>query len=128
MGRLRVFASVLSILSLLVAALLRMNAVGTVVLAAVVVAAACLAIVAPFNAPDPPRRKRVFAACLAYVGAMAAAIVLAVLTGAAALPVLWLGALLAFGLGLSLWAFKTRNRRRSPVWGNYYDYSAADRY
>lgn len=122
MARLRVFASALSILSLLVTVLLQLQTVAAAVLAAVLVGAACLAIVAPFNAPDPPRRKRVVAACIAYIGAMAAAIVLALATGADMLPTLWLAVLLAFGLALGGWAFKTRNRRRNQGWGGYYDY------
>lgn len=121
MARLRASASVLSVLSLVIAAWLWADEAGVGVMIAVVAAAACLAVVSPFDAPDPSRRTRVLAACLAYVGAMAAAVALALGSAARPSPVPWLAALLASGLALSCWAFTTRNRRRAGGMKRYFE-------
>lgn len=121
MGRLRIFASLLSILSLLVAARMWTVAAFKGPAAAVIVAAALLAIVSPFDAPDPGSRKRVLFACLAYVGAMAAATVRVSFVAPGPFLTLLLGVLAAFGVGLSGWAFATRRRRRSMGFKRYFE-------
>ncbi|PAX07323.1 hypothetical protein [Sphingomonas lenta] len=120
MSQLRIFAALLSILSLLVAAWMHLGGAPVAVVAAIAVGAACLAVVAPFDAPDPPQRRRVLWACIAHVAAIAVAAVLAV-AAEATLPRLGsLMLLLLLGGALSARAFATRNRRRIKGWGGYF--------
>ncbi len=112
----------LSIASLIVAAIfLLLPKVGILTVAALVAGAACLAIVAPFEAMNPPARKRVVAATVGYCLASGAALALVLLSDAGNRPLLVMGALLACGLILAGWAFKTRNRRRRIGWTDYFD-------
>lgn len=89
-------------------------------LGVIAIAAALLAIVAPFDAPLPPARKRVFAACLGYVATICVALGLALVTDAGSSTIAVLALLAGCGAALSLWAFRTRNRRRMS-WGGYFD-------
>lgn len=121
MLRLRMFGSLLSVLSLATAVWAWMTAASSVFFA-LLVAAICLAIVSPFDAPDPRRRTWVLIACLAYVAALATAVVFSrtgafpsgALTGALFL-------LADLGVGLTCWALATRNRRRMSGSRRYYD-------
>lgn len=119
MTRLRIFASILSVVTLLATAWLYRGGAAIGMVAAAVLAAACLAAVAPFDAPGPPQRRRVLLACLAYVGAAGIAVALGAGAGDPRV-----GLLLPFpllGLALSGWAFATRNRRRSSGgWSGYF--------
>lgn len=122
MLRLRIFASILAFLSLAVAVWAWLGDVAREVPIALVVAAACLAIVTPFDAPDPPRRTRVLIACLAHIAALAAALMLARIGGGASGALMTALFLLAeLGLGLAGWAFATRRRRRMSGSKRYYD-------
>lgn len=120
MLRLRVFASVLAVLSLAVAVWVRIGEPRGGVFIALLVAAACLAIVTPFDAPDPRRRTRVVIGCLAYVMALGAAIFLARTAASGSLTIA-LFLLAELGLGLACWAIATRNRRRMSGVQRYYD-------
>lgn len=122
MGRLRLMAAMLAMLSFLVAGILvmvpgiTMSSVLTLILAAL-----CIAAVAPFEAFDRPARVRVFLACAAYsaVAAGATALVLADDVPRTIPAVLLL--LVVWGLALTVWAFRTRNRIRRRGWQNYFD-------
>lgn len=121
MLRLRIFAALLAMLTLAVAIWVwQAQDVGEVAVA-LVVASACLAVVTPFDAPNPARRWRVLIACLAYVMAVGAAMALAY---AADFPGSLMTALLLLaelGLGLTGWALATRKRRRISGSQRYYD-------
>lgn len=121
MLRLRIFASLLSILTLASALRLQGQGAAIAVVGALGFAAACLAVVAPFDAPDPPRRRFVLGACLLYAGAAALALMLTLGSGARGVSVVWEALLLLAGLALSVWAFATRNRRRSRGWNRYFE-------
>lgn len=121
MVRLRVFASMLAMLSLAVAVWAWTQEAAGEVLVALLTAAACLAAVTPFDAPDPPRRTRMLIACLAYVVAAAAAMALAYLDGAPGALMTALLLLAEFGLGLVGWASATRGRRRMSGSRRYFD-------
>lgn len=122
MLRLRIFASILAILSLAVAVWAWVGDVARETPVALLVAAACLAIVTPFDAPDPRRRTRVLVASLAHVAALAAALALARLGGGASGALTTALFLLAeLGLGLAGWALATRGRRRMSGSRRYYD-------
>ena len=121
MVRLRIFASILSMLSLAVSLWAWRRAFDQEVLAALLIAAACLAIVSPFDAPNPPQRRRVLIASLAYVVALSAAIALAHASAASGALLSTLVLLGLLGIGLAGWAFATRNRRRLTGFQGYYD-------
>lgn len=121
MIRLRIAASLLSILTLVSAVWLQGRGAAIGVVIALGIAAACLAVVAPFDAPDPPRRRLVLGACLAYAGAAALGLALALGSGARGALAAWEALLLLAGLALSGWAFATRNRRRSRGWNRYFE-------
>lgn len=108
-------------LSLLVAILAGLLGSGWLTLVAVVIGAACLAIVAPFDAPTPRERTRVVLACAAYVAAVAGAVVLAHRVEAPTLAMLALVVLILCGVSLTCWALATRKRRRIPASRRYYD-------
>lgn len=121
MLRLRIFASLLSVLSLATMALAFVLGAPIATAIALLAAAACLAIVAPFDAPDPRQRLRVLLACLAYVVGIGAA--LAFVRGAPDTGALKFALILLvlMGVGMMLWAFATRKRRRMPRSSRYYD-------
>ncbi len=118
--RLRMFGSLLSVLSLAIAVWAWMTEAASPVFFALLIAAICLAIVAPFDAPDPRRRTRVLIACLAYLAALATAIVFSHTVASGTLTsALFL--LAELGVGLTCWALATRNRRRVSGLKRYYD-------
>jgi 4-amino-4-deoxy-L-arabinose transferase-like glycosyltransferase len=121
MLRLRLFASLLSVLTLAAMALAVVSGVPIATAVALLAAAACLAAIAPFDAPEPRQRWRVVLACAIYVGAVAAALLFAYPapdTGLLKFVLILLG---LGGVGLTLWAFATRRRRRMPRSSRYYD-------
>ena len=121
MAKIRVSAALLSILSLLAAAFLLLRSTGLVTVALVVLAAACLAVVAPFDAPDPPKRKRVLAGCVGYVAGILVATALAARSPDE--PYLAQALLFLAGCGAVLggWAFRVRNWRRHGGLRPYYE-------
>lgn len=121
MLRLRIFASVVSILSLATMLLAILVAAPIGVAIALLVAAACLAIVAPFDARDSARRLRVLVAGLAYLVAVAVALLFT--RGGSTEPTLLIAltVLLQLGVGIACWAFATRKRRRMPQSRRYFD-------
>ena len=121
MLRLRIFAFSLSLLSVVVALWARGTEPDGGTLIALLAAGACLAIVAPFDAPEPPQRRRVLIACIAYLVAVAVAMALANEASASTSMMLALLFLGLFGVGLTLWAFAIRNRRRVSNYHHYYD-------
>ena len=120
MLRIRVCASFLSILSVAIAAWAWVGRAAGGVFIALLIAAACLAIILPFDAPDPPRRTRVVVGCFAYMSALTVAIIFAKNADSSALlKALFL--LAQLGAGLTCWALATRNRRRASGLRRYYD-------
>lgn len=89
---------------------------------AVVLGAACLAIVAPFDAPAPRERVRVVLACMAYSILIGVATVAAQRVEAPTLLMLALVFLLICGTSITCWALATRRRRRIPASHRYYDF------
>jgi hypothetical protein len=86
------------------------------------IAAGCLAIVAPFEAREPSARKRVLAACVAFVALIGVAMWFAFQAPAErAGPMGALAMLAAGGLILVVWSFGIRNRVSRPQWRDYYD-------
>ena len=121
MLRLRMCALLLVALTL-VAAVWAFVAYETLEVAgALLVGAASLAVVAPFDAAAPRRRWRVLLACLVYVALLAVAIWMAHSLAAAGLLTGVLALLAQAGIALALWAFATRKRRRTPSYQRYYD-------
>jgi hypothetical protein len=122
MKQIRVAAGILAILTIVVAGLfLLIPGIGMTIIGSSAVAAACLAVVAPFEALEPPARKRVMAGCFAFVVAIGIALGFAVLDGVDLGPVGMLAGLAAAGTALTIWSFAVRNRRRRTLWGDYYD-------
>lgn len=122
MSRVRVSASLLAVSSVFAALwmwIAQDNAGVVVVL--LILAAAFLAVVAPFDAPDPARRTRVVIACVAYVAAVGVAIALAHATNGSGLLISVLSLLLEVGIAITCWGLATRNRRRAPKSQRYYD-------
>lgn len=123
MARVRLTAAMLALLTVLIAILfwfLPDISLETILFTAV--AAGCLAIVTPFEARNPPARKRVLAACVVYV------VMIIVASGFAfmgiadrATPLGTLAALAVGGLSLVFWSFGIRNRVSRPQWRDYYD-------
>ncbi len=121
MLRLRIFASVVAILSLATMLLAVVLAAPIGVAVALLVAAACLAIVAPFDAPDTRRRLRVLLACVAYLAAVAVALLFTRSGPTEPVLLIVLTVLVQLGFGLACWAFATRKRRRMPQSRRYFD-------
>lgn len=122
MVRLRMFASALSILTLLVTLLAWLQGGSWITVLALVLGAACLAAVAPFDAPSPRERWRVVIACGAYTLAVAAAAVVAQRAEAKVIVMLPTVLLVLAGVSLAFWAIATRKRRRIPASRRYYDF------
>ncbi len=123
MRRVRLTAAMLALLTVLIAILFWfIPDIGVETDLCIVIAAACLFIVAPFEARDPPARKRVLAACVAFVVMIGVAAGFAFqMPAERATP---LGTLTALGLGgliLVVWSFGIRNRVSRPQWRDYYD-------
>lgn len=121
MLRLRIFAFSLALLSVVVALWARGGELDEGAIVALFVAGACLMIVSPFDAADPPQRKRVLAACLIYLAALAVAMMLAYEADVSGFMLFALLSLTLLGGGLAAWAFATRNRRRVSSYHHYYD-------
>jgi|GEM_PF-2135331 len=123
MWRVRLTAAMLALLTVLIAALFWfIPDVSLETILCTAIAAGCLAIVTPFEARDPPARKRVLAACIAYVVMIGVGAGFAFLGVAdRATPMGTLAALGLGGLGLVFWSFGIRNRVSRPQWRDYYD-------
>lgn len=121
MLRLRICASIVSMLSAATVILALVLGTGPVVPIVLLTAAACLAIVSPFDAPNPRERTRVSIACLAYFTALAAAFALVLIAAISSTLTIAILTLLQFGVVLTCWAFATRNRRRIPRSRRYFD-------
>lgn len=91
------------------------------VVIALLFGSACLAVVSASDAIEPRRRWRVLLACLVYVAVVATAIIWAYTAAAPGLLTSALVLLAQIGIGLTLWAFATRKRRRMPSARRYYD-------
>lgn len=122
MVRLRMFASALSILTLLVTLLAWFQGGSWITLVALVLGAACLAVVAPFDAPSPRERWRVVIACGVYSIAVAAAVVAAQRVESKVTVMVPIVLLLLAGVSCTFWAIATRKRRRIPASRRYYDF------
>ncbi|WP_375390444.1 hypothetical protein [uncultured Sphingomonas sp.] len=122
MSRLRLTAAALAVLTLLVSGLFWMNAdINAGIPAGTSAAALSLAVVLPFGANDPRGRKRVFAALVAFLVAVALSLWIALQTMAGYGAMGVLAGLLGAGMVLAVWSFRTRNRRRRSAWADYYD-------
>jgi uncharacterized membrane protein (UPF0136 family) len=116
------FASALSLLTLLVTLLAWLQWSSWLTLLALVLGAACLAVVAPFDAPTPRERWRVVIACAAYTGAVGAAVIAAQRVEAPVTVMVPIVLLVLGGVSLVFWALATRKRRRIPASRRYYDF------
>lgn len=123
MARVRLTAAMLALLTVLIAILFWfLPDVSLETVLCTGIAAGILAVVAPFEAREPPARKRVLAACVVYVALIGGAIAFAFLgTAERIAPVGALGALAFAGLILVFWSFGIRNRVSRPQWRDYYD-------
>lgn len=123
MGRVRLTAAMLALLTVLIAILFWfLPDISLETILCTAIAAGCLAVVTPFEARNPPERKRVLAACVVYVLLIGGAIGFA-FQGVAerAAPMGALSALALGGLILVFWSFGIRNRVSRPQWRDYYD-------
>jgi hypothetical protein len=121
MARIRFLSALLSLISLAIA-LWTWSVQGDIRLSATLfLAAVVLAIMSPFDASDRRRRRFVLFACVLYTAAIFVAIVSAYSVAAPSFMMIALVAMLDVGVGLSCWAFATRNRRRIPESRSYYD-------
>lgn len=122
MRRLRLVAAAVSLFTIIVAWLFALDpTIGRPVVITLAVAALCLVGIVPFDAMDPPARKRVVAACCVFVLAVGGALASVVSAESGTAPVGSLLVLMVIGLSLVLWSFRIRNRRRRPGWTTYYD-------
>lgn len=121
MVRIRIFAAVLSLLALATVGLSVITEAGIGVLIAVLAAAICLAVVAPFDAPNPQQRLRILLASVAYLLALVAALGLTYITPASNPLMIALVLQIQLGVALTCWAFVTRKRRRMPHARRYFD-------
>lgn len=123
MKRVRMTAALLALLTVLITILFWfIPDVGVDTIACTGIAAGFLAIVAPFEARDPPARKRVLAACMAFVVMIGVASWFALqMPAERAGPMGALAILAAGGLILVIWSFGIRNRQSRPHWRDYYD-------
>ncbi|MBN8806750.1 MAG: hypothetical protein J0I47_00710 [Sphingomonas sp.] len=122
MKRIRVVAAILALLTATMAGLFWLvPGIGMETIAGCGVAALCLLIVVPFDASEPPARKRVLAACVAFVVAVGVALGFAIETSVDLGPLSALAGVEFVGLILAVWSFTVRNRRRRALWSDYYD-------
>lgn len=122
MRQIRLLVAVVAVLTAIIAALLFINpSVGTDTVLYCLLGAACLAVVAPFDAPEPPARKRVVAACTAHLLSIICAFAQTVGTSGDRAPIGALIGLASAGIVLVAWSFATRNRRRREHWHEYFD-------
>ncbi|MDB5682079.1 MAG: hypothetical protein JWO16_1884 [Sphingomonas bacterium] len=122
MRRVRLTAAMLAILTVLITILFCVVPdMDMIAIASSALAAVCLFVVVPFEAADPPARKRVLAACIAYVAAIGVALALAWQTGSGRAPMAALALLAMGGFALAAWSFGIRNRHSRSKWSHYYD-------
>jgi hypothetical protein len=121
MLRLRIFAAIVSVVTLAAMVLSLVLGAPIGVAIALIVAAACLAAIAPFDAPALRERNRVLFACLAYLVPVAAALAFARGVPGMNIVMVAIIVLLQVGIGLVCWAFATRKRRRMPRSRRYFD-------
>jgi hypothetical protein len=115
MERIRTIGAALAILAAVVAVMLmQVDASDRARQAAAILiaAAACLAVVVPFRAPDPRARWRVVIATFVYTAGTVAASVWAAAQGATLATLAAIAPLAVAGALLTVWAFRTRNRRQ----------------
>lgn len=123
MKRVRLTAALLALLTVLIAILFWfIPDVRLETVACTAIAAGCLAIVTPFEANEPPARKRVLLACIVFVAMIGIAMWFAFQGSAErAGPMGALTMLAVGGLALVVWSFGIRNRVSRPQWRDYYD-------
>jgi len=121
MARIRVFAALLALLSIIIGSWLGIGRGDWIGAGALIFAAACLAAVCPFDAPDPRRRNRVAIACASYVVLVGVLIVYTYNRRDFWSDTIALFLLLEAGVGLTGWVLATRNRSRLPGSRRYYD-------
>ena len=121
MLRIRIFAAVLSLLALLTVGLSVITEAGFAVVIALLAAAICLAIIAPFDAPAPRQRLRILLASIAYLLALLAALALTYTTPASNPLLIALVLQIQLGVALTCWVVVTRKRRRMPHARRYFD-------
>ena len=123
MKRVRLTAAMLALLTVLIAILFWfIPDISLETITFTAIAAGCLAIVAPFEANEPPARKRVLAACAVFVVMIGVAMWFVFQAPAdRAAPMGALGMLALGGLVLVVWSFGIRNRVSRPQWRDYYD-------
>lgn len=119
----RLTAAMLALLTVLVTLLFWfIPEVGLETILCTAIAAVCLGIVTPFEARDPPQRKRVVAASAVYVVMIGIASVFALQMPAERIaPMSALATLGLGGVALVIWSFGIRNRVSRPRWREYYD-------
>ncbi|WP_277969132.1 hypothetical protein [Sphingomonas echinoides] len=121
MFRLRMFAALVAIVTLGVMVLAFVMEAPIGVPIALLVAAACLAAITPFDAPTRRERNRVLIACLLYLVPLAVAVWFAHgIPGFERIEAAVI-VLSQLGVGLICWAFATRKRRRMPQPRRYFD-------
>ena len=114
MRQVRLTAAMLAILTVLIAILFCVIPdMDITAIVSTAVASVFLFAVVPFEAANPPARKRVLAAGVA--------IGLALQTETGRAPLAALGVLALGGLVLVAWSFGIRNRRSRSKWSSYYD-------
>lgn len=123
MRQVRLTAALLALLTVMIAVMFWfLPDISLETVACTAVAAGCLGVVVPFEAREPPARKRVLLGCVAFV------VMIGVATGFAlqmpaerAGPIGTLATLAVVGLILVVWSFGIRNRVSRPQWRDYYD-------
>ncbi len=122
MLKIRLWAALWAATTIVLALLLFINPAADLALPALlVIAALCLAVVAPFDASKRPARMRVAAACGIHVLLLAAALAWAVVQEAPLGMIGLLAVFVLFGGFLFGWAWATRARAHRSGWGGYYD-------
>lgn len=122
MLKIRLWAALWAATTIVLALLLFINPAADLALPLLlVIAALCLAVVAPFDASRRPARMRVAAACGIHVLVLVAALGWAVVQGSPIGMTGLLAIFVLFGGFLFGWAWTTRDRTHRSGWGGYYD-------
>jgi hypothetical protein len=122
MLKIRLCAALWAVTTVVLALLLFRNPAADLALPVLlVIAALCLAVVAPFDATRRPARMRVAAACGIHVLVLLAALGWAVVQGSPFGMIALLAIFVLLGGFLFAWAWTTRARTHRSGWGGYYD-------